>query len=362
MEDTMLASEFTLGLDLGDTRTKFATLDKDGNLIEEGTVLSQPKEFQRVFARFAGAVVAIEVGSQSRWSSKLLAELGLQVLIANPRQLPLIYGGVDKDDRTDAEKLARIARFDSSLLAPVTHRKDEHQHDLEILKARAVLVELRTKIVNHIRGIFKGTGIKIKSCSTDSFSSQVISILPEELSPSLKPLLLTVEELTTRIREYDKQIEALCKGKYRTEADLVCQVNGVGPITALTYLLTLGDHTRFRKSRDVGAYFGLRPRRSESGDYAPELRITRAGDRKVRSLLVQCAHYMLGPFGKDSNLRRWGLKKAEGGKKAKKRAVIAVARKLAVLLHRLLTTGEVYEPLRGTVPVVTPSAPEQIAS
>lgn len=343
----MLASEFTLGLDLGDTRTKFAVLDKDGNLFEEGVVITQPKNFRLVFPRFAGSVVAIEVGSQSRWVSKLLTELGLEVLVANPGQIPLIYGSVDKDDRTDAERLARVARFDRTLLAPITHREDELQYDLEILKARAVLVETKTKIVNHIRGILKGFGMKVKSCSTDAFSSQASDVIPEVLCPALKPLLSTLEELTTKIREYDKQIEGLCKGKYRTEADCVCQVNGVGPITALTFILTLGDHTRFRKSRDVGAYFGLRPRRSESGDYAPELRITRAGDRKVRSLLVQCAHYILGPFGKDSNLRRWGLKKAEGGKKAKKRAVIAVARKLAVLLHRLLTTGEVYEPLRG---------------
>lgn len=354
----MLAAEFTLGLDIGDTKTKFAVLDKDGNLMEEGVLLTLPKEFRRVFSRFAGAVVALEVGSQSRWASKLLAELGLEVLVANPGQMPLIYGSVDKDDRTDAERVARIARFDRSLLAPITHRADELQYDLEILKARA---EMRTKVVNHVRGILKGCGMKVKSCSTDAFSTEVRALVPEELRPALCPLVSTLEELTTRIREYDKQIEGLCKGKYRTDADLVCQVNGVGPITALTFILTLGDHTRFRKSRDVGAYFGLRPKRSESGDYAPELRITRAGDRKVRSLLVQCAHYVLGPFGKDSNLRRWGLKKAEGGKKAKKRAVIAVARKLAVLLHRLLTTGEVYEPLRGAV-AARPSAPERIAS
>lgn len=357
----MQAAKFTLGLDLGDTRTKFAVLDKDGNLLEEGVVLSQPKEFHRVFSRFAGAVVALEVGSQSRWASKLLTELGLEVSVANPGQMPLIYGSVDKDDRTDAERLARIARMDRSLLAPITHRADELQYDLEVLKARAVLVDLRTKIVNHVRGILKGFGLKVKSCSTDAFSSQARDVIPEELCPALNPLVSTLDELTTKIREYDKQIEGLCKGKYRTEADLVCQVNGVGPITALTFILTLGDHTRFRKSRDVGAYFGLRPRRSESGDYAPELRITRAGDRKVRSLLVQCAHYILGPFGKDSNIRRWGLKKAEGGKKAKRRAVIAVARKLAVLLHRLLITGEVYEPLRGAI-AAKPSAPEQIAS
>lgn len=346
----MLATKFTLGLDLGDTRTRFAVLDPNGELVEEGVVLTTPKDFKRVFTRFSGSVLAMEAGSQSRWSSELLDTLGLKVYVANPRQLRLIYKSTDKDDRLDAQRLARLARVDSILLHPVTHRSKDAQSDLEVIKARNVLVEMRAKMVNHVRGVLKSFGVKMKSCSTGAFSNQVSEVIPNNLSAGLLPLVAMLDEVSAQISDFDKQIEGLCRGKYRAEAEIIRQVNGVGPITALTYILTLGDLSRFRKSRDVGAFLGLRPRRSESGDSSPELGITRAGDFRLRALLVQCAHYILGPFGKDCDLRRWGLKKAEGSKRAKKRAVIAVARKLSVLLHRLLTTGEAYKPFRDAPP------------
>ena len=346
MEDTTVTTEFTLGLDLGDKKTKFAVLTRDGEIAEEGTISTKPSDFRRTFARFAGSVVAMEVGSQSRWSSQLLSELGLVVYVANPRQLKLIYASTDKDDRLDAQRLARLARFDHTLLSPVKHRDDERQSDLEVLKARGVLVEMRTKLVNHVRGVLKSFGLPVKRCDPTAFKAQAVELIPEGLLSGLEPLFGMLDEINIKIRDFDQRIKDLCRFKYKLEADIVCQVNGVGPITGLTYILMIGDASRFRKSRDVGPFFGLRPRRSESGDSAPELRITKAGDSRMRSLLVQSANYILGPFGKDCDLRRWGLKKAEGGKRAKRRAVVAVARKLAVLLHRLLRTGEVYEPFR----------------
>jgi len=126
------------------------------------------------------------------------------------------------------------------------------------------------------------------------------------------------------------------------------QIGGVGALTSLVYVLTIGDPARFRKSREVGPYLGVVPRQEESGESAPQLRITKAGDEDLRCLLVGSAHYILGPFGKDSDLRRYGLALSErGGKNGKKRAVVAVARRLAVLLHRLWVSGEKYEPLRN---------------
>jgi transposase len=124
------------------------------------------------------------------------------------------------------------------------------------------------------------------------------------------------------------------------------QVEGVGPLTALTFVLTLEDPYRFEKSRSVGAYLGLVPASDKSGDRDPQRRISKEGDEMLRKLLVGSAHYILGPFGGDSDLRRHGEKIASrGAKNAKKRAAVAVARKLAVLLHRLWVTGEVYDPL-----------------
>ena len=155
-----------------------------------------------------------------------------------------------------------------------------------------------------------------------------------------------LDKWTTYIKEYDREIAELEK-KYPQVARLQ-QISGVGPLISLTFVLTLDDHLRFRKSRPIGSYLGLRPRQRDSGESQPQLRITKAGDGYLRSLLIQGAHYILGKFGPDTDLKRGGLKlAARGGKNAKKRAVVAVARKLSVLLHRLWITGEAYEPLRN---------------
>jgi transposase len=166
------------------------------------------------------------------------------------------------------------------------------------------------------------------------------------LFAGLEPLLETVDHLTRTIRRMDREIERLGQERY-PETQLLRQVTGVGPITALYYVLTLEDPNRFAKSRSVGAYLGLCPKQRDSGTQQPQLRITKAGDVLLRRLLVNAAQYILGPFGPDTDLRRAGLRMAErGGKAAKKRAVVAVARRRAVLLHRLWVTGEEYESLR----------------
>ena len=176
---------------------------------------------------------------------------------------------------------------------------------------------------------------------------EIAKELNQELRDALDPLLAEIESLNERIAEYDRRIEQIAKGVYPQVAVLK-QVKGVSPLIALTFVLTLDDPHRFRRSRDVGCFVGLRPGRRNSGNSEPQLHISKEGDRYLRTLLVQGAHYILGPFGQDSDLRRWGLKLSErGGKIAKKRAVVAVARKLAVLLHKLWVSGEVHEPLRN---------------
>ncbi len=165
---------------------------------------------------------------------------------------------------------------------------------------------------------------------------------------ALRPLLEEVESLTEKIQALDQKLEQIARTEY-PETELLRQVSGVGPLIALTFVLTVEDRERFQKSRDVGCYVGLRPKRSESGESQPQLRITKEGDLYLRKMLVQGAHCILGRRGPDTDLKRWGLRLgARGGKNAKKRAVVAVARKLAVLLHRLWVTGEVYEPLRNS--------------
>jgi len=216
-----------------------------------------------------------------------------------------------------------------------------------VIRVRAALVEARTSLVNTARGLTKSLGERLPICGTDQMGVEQTELLPAKLQQVLEPLLQQVVSLTEEIKESDRRVEQIAREDY-PETRLLQQVSGVGPLIALTFVLTLEDKARFQKSRDVGCYVGLRPRRSDSGESQPQLRITKEGDAYLRKMLVQGAHYILGYRGPDTDLRRWGLKiAARGGKRAKKAAVIAVARKLGILLHRLWVTSEVYEPLRN---------------
>jgi transposase len=244
------------------------------------------------------------------------------------------------------KNLARLARLDARLLSPIEHRGEASQAHLAIVRSREALVGARTKLVNHVRGTVKSFGARLPKCSAEGFHRKVREHVPEALAVALDPVLETIASLTERIRGYDRRLEALSRELY-PETALLKQVGGVGPITALTFVLVLEDAARFGRSRSVGAYLGLAPGQRQSGESDPQERISKRGEELLRKLLVQGAHYVLGPFAQeDSDLRRHGLKIAErGGKNAKRRAAVAVARKLWVLLHRLWVTGEAYEPL-----------------
>jgi transposase len=347
-QDTRGEQAVTVGIDLGDRFSRFCVVDASGEVLEEGRVATSTPGLAQRFRHLPPSRVALEVGTHSPWVERLLSELGHEVLVANARKLRLIFDNESKDDRLDAERLARLARVDPRLLHPIRHRGREAQEAMAVLRSRQALVETRAKLVNHVRGAVKSFGSRLKACSTPSFHKQAASQLPEGLRPALEPLLETIEDLTHKIRRSDRRIEQLATEQY-PETSLLRQVSGVGALTALWFVLALGDPRRFRSSRRVGAYLGLRPRRSQSGKDDPELRITKVGDKQVRRLLVSSAQYILGPFGADSDLRRWGLALAARGRRsAKKRAVVAVARKLAVLLHALWITAEEYEPLRNS--------------
>jgi len=281
----------------------------------------------------------LEAGTHSAWVSRLLREFGHETFVANPRQLRLIPGNVRKSDRADAEALARVARIDPKLLAPIQHRGPSAQLHLSALRTRDALVAARTKLVNHARGAVKAFGHRLPCCSANSFHRKAAESLPDGIRAALSEVLEVIAVLTSKIGQFDRDIERVCRRVY-PETQLLRQVAGVGPVTALTFVLTLEDPERFRHSRTVGAYVGLIPKTSASGKRDPELQITKAGDSALRRLLVTAAHYVVGPFGPETDLRRWGLSLAARGRKnAKKRAIVAVARKLAVLLHHVWRTG-----------------------
>jgi transposase len=340
--------QLTIGLDLGDRSSFYCVLNGAGEVIVEEKVATSPEAMKKTFGKMPRSRIALETGTHSPWVSRLLSELGYEVIVANARNVRLIGESRKKDDRLDARTLARLARIDPQLLAPVKHRSAQAQADLTVIRARAVLVRARTSLINAVRGLVKSNGERLRSCSSRAMNAGVGSELRAELRVALKPLLDGIESLGMRIRQYDQQIEELSRSRY-PEIALLIQVNGVGILTAITFILTLEDPRRFRKSRDAGCYVGLQPGRRNSGQSEPQLHITREGDSYLRMVLVQGAQHILGPFGEDSDLRRWGLKLAErGGKRGKKRAIVAVARKLAVLLHHLWISCEEYEPLHNT--------------
>lgn len=335
-----------IGIDLGDKKSRYCIIDAEGSIKAEEGFATTLEGLSKEFKGIPRARIALEVGTHSGWVTARLEEWGHKVYVANPRRMEAIYKNRRKNDRVDARTLARLVRVDPELLYPIRHRGQEARNDLVLLRARNGLVQGRSKLINTVRGLVKSIGGRIASCSADSFAKRAKEEVPAEIRSSILPIIEMIEKLTTKIHGYDCEVSGMAAKKY-PETELMRQVAGVGDLTSLAFILTIDDRKRFRKSRDVGAYLGLVPRQDESGETSKQLRITKTGDRMLRRLLVGSAHYIMGPFGPDCDLQRLGkVIAARGGKNAKKRAVVAVARRLGVLLHRLWVTGEVYEPLR----------------
>ncbi len=343
----------TVGVDLGDQWSSYCILGLSGETLAEGQFPTRRQEVTEFFQGLSISRVVIEVGTHSAWIQDVIAGLGHEVLVANPRMMEGSKRRRRKNDRIDAGKLARLGRVDPKSLYPIRHRSGQVRADLLVLRARDALVASRTELINTVRALVKTMGGRLSSCSSVAFWRKAEMEIPTELRETLQPLLRMIATLNEEIKSYDQKIEKLASEKYR-HTQLLRQVTGVGPITALAYVLTLETPLRFARSRDVGPYLGLVPKQEDSGDCQPQLGISKAGDQMLRKLLVGSAHYILGPFGPDTDLRRFGMKLCErGGKNAKKRAVVAVARKLAVLLHRLWASGEVYVPLGHVSPAST---------
>jgi transposase len=345
-------TELTVGMDLGNKKHEICILDSStGNIEKTDNVQNDILFVERYFNKFSDPSkikIAIEAGTHSPWIYHLLKDMGFTVLVGNPRKLRVIWKTDYKSDKRDAEMLARIARLDTKLLHPIKHRNMEAHKDLNIIKCRDGLVGCRTNLVNTVRGLLKSQGICVPSSSTEAFAKKVVSLLPKELHLIFSDLISTIEELTVKIKRFDKQINKICEEKYQ-EAKHLQQIKGVGPITSLAFILTLEEHGRFKKSRDVGSFLGLVPKKDQSGETDKQLSITKSGNCYMRRILVSASQYILGPFGEDCDLKRYGLRISErGGKAAKRKAVVAVARKLAVLMHSLWKSGEAYEPLKNS--------------
>ncbi len=336
--------KLTVGMDLGDSSSHYCVLDENGEVISRSQVATMPAGLKAIFGKMAPSLIVIEVGTHSAWVSRLLASYGHEVIVANARRVKLIGQSQRKNDRVDAETLARLGRADRKLLSPIQHRGEEAQWDLAMIRARAEIVEARTAVINCARGLMKSMGERLPKRDVDGVEENLAKGLSQAAQKVAKPLLKSVAAMSEQIRACDEEIKRIAS-KY-PEVELLQQVNGVGPLIALTFVLILEDPQRFKRSRDVGPYLGLVPAQRDSGKSHPQLRISKSGDKLLRSLLVQGAHCILRKGAPDSDLRQWGLgKQRDGDKKGKRRAIVGVARRLAVLLHHLWVSGEAYEPL-----------------
>ena len=343
MSNEEIFPNLTIGLDLGDKVSRVCELDAGGKVVKTAAVATTPGAMERYFGGRPRCRVVLEASTHSPWLSRQLKKLGHEVVVANTSEVYAKRPRKRRNDRTDAEFLARQGRADVELLHPIEHRSAEAQQDLALLRARDQLVGARTKLINHVRGAVKSLGGRINKCAAEAFARQAACQMPEPLRPMLTPLLEVIADLTRRIREMDKQVEQMIEE--HPEAVRLQQPSGVGPLTAIAYVRAVEDPARFKHSRQAGAYFGLVPKLDDSSDSSPQLHITKAGDALVRKYLVSAARYILGPFGPPCDLRRYGEAiAARGGKNARKRAAIAVARKLAVMLHQLWVSKADYDP------------------
>jgi len=348
----VVSSGFTLGLDLGDRSHYVCVLDAAGEILQEGPVPNDRVALAALLTHYPAATVALEAGTHSPWISRFLTGLGATVIVANPRKLHAISRHERKCDRRDAQMLARLARVDPALLHPIQHGTAQAQHDLLGLKLRDALVRTRVNLINAVRFTLKSLGHSVRNPSSESFHRTVLADIPADCRPVVQPLLTVLAQVTEKIKVMERDLVRRSRKDYPVTQRLQ-QIAGVGPLTALCFVLKIGDPQRFSRGRDVGAYLGLCPRRDQSGGTDKQLRISKCGDGLLRRLLVSAAHYVLGPFGPPCALREHGQRlTGAGSAREKKRAVVAVARKLAVLLLSLWKHGTDYEPRATTAPAL----------
>lgn len=337
----------TIGNDVGDRFIHYCAYDAAGVVLAEGKIPTRKAAVRDFYAGIQACVVGLETGQHSSWIYHVVKAAGHEVIVANARKLQFIFRSSNKNDRRDAQQIGKFLLVDRELLSPVYMPSARIQEHVAILRARDGLVRTRTRLITMVRSLVKQSGERLPACSAAAFAGKALPLLPEHLSHTLGSVLEQIAALTQRIRAYDKMIVELIEQEY-PQAKILMQIKGVGPLTALAYVLRIVDPSRFSSSRSLGPYVGLVPKLDQSGNSDPQLGITREGDMLLRRYLVSAAQYILGPFGEDSDLRRAGMRIIDrGGRHAKKRAVIAVARKLAVLMHRLWITDAVYEPLRN---------------
>lgn len=327
------------GIDLHQKTTQICRVEESGEVRETASVRTSRACLREYFGSKERMRVVLEAGGSSPWVSRLLEELGHEVIVCSPRRVRLIAESTLKNDEVDAEVLARLVRLDPGFLKPIRHRCEEAQLLRSRLKIRRALVNARTSWINTIRGLLRSFGYRVPGGTAKSFTRRATRLeLPEELRVAITPLLVQLDLVSQELARCDKDLAAMAATMPVVRQ--LREIPGVGVIVALYFVLTVDDSNRFRNSRDLGAYFGLRPQIRASGAVSRYGRITREGDPEMRRLLVQAAQSVFRTKA-DSELKRWAVRLA--ARRGKAKAAVAVARKLAALMHHLWVTGKRFE-------------------
>ena len=357
----MKRNQSSLGIDLSDKSLNFCRMTAAEDVVAEGKVALTAAKIAGLW-REHGAVdiVVLEAGTPATWVRELLCELGARVIVADPRKLQAVTSSVRKSDERDARMLARLGLADEELLAPTYVRAPEHRRAMALLKVRDQQVRMRTATVLEIRSMVKLAGSRMASCDAEALHEHEDAV-PGELKDVLAPAFETLRTLARSIDKLDELVKE--EGKKFPVVARLAKIDGIGPVTALAFVAVVGDPARFERTRDIGAYIGLVPRREQSGQADPGRRISKAGCGFLRRLLVQCAQVVCRPRGKDTALRRWALGRLElAGKPGKRKIVVAIARKLAVLMLSLWKSGQAWTPLHRVAAAPVVDAPQPVVT
>jgi transposase len=330
--------EHYVGLDVSLKLTAICIVDRTGRIVREGVVSSDPEAIADFVASHAPHVarVGLETGATATWLWSELRKLGLPVICIDARHAKAaLKMQINKSDRNDAAGIARIMQCG---WYKEVHVKDLGSHAIKaLLVSRALLVKLKRDLENQIRGLLKNLGLVIGRAKMNVFFVRAVELIEDrpELAIAVVPLLRAREAVEQQIADLDRKVLRLARKSAQVRRLMTAP--GVGAITALCFLATIDDPTRFKRSRSVGAYAGLTTRRYASGETDWTGRISKCGDRMLRSYLYEAANVLLTRVAKWSALKAWGLRlaKRSGLRKAK----VAVARKLAVILHRMWIDG-----------------------
>jgi transposase len=337
----------TIGIDIGDLNSHLRFINDEKDIYAAKRIPTTIDAYRRTFGDIDPAVVTVETGQHSSWIIKLLKECGHEVIVINTRKARQIYMNPRKCDKKDAEILARLARDDEITSLSVENRSQQRQLDLSVIQARDKLIGSRTSHITYIRYKVKQFGGRIPSCAAKRFHDIAVPHIQMDLLPLVSPLLEQIRSFTDKVDYYDCEIDRLCHERYQCVLQLL-DIPGVNKITALAFVIIIGDPNRFTDDRTVGAYLGLTPTMNNSGNRERYGGITRNGNKLLRSLLVQCGQNILLKNSQDTDLKNWGMRTMRRGIPRNK-VTTGVARKLAIVLNHLWRTGEEYKPLHNMI-------------